>query len=57
MTFDERKQAFEDYQAGVLGRAISIRAGAAGIYIGVRNEVQNFEPGRVIRAWDVWIDG
>ncbi|AKO99614.1 Oligopeptide ABC transporter, periplasmic oligopeptide-binding protein OppA (plasmid) [Marinovum algicola DG 898] len=55
LTFEERKKAFEDYQAGVLGKAISIRAGAAGIFIGVRDEVKNFEPGRVIRAWDIWL--
>lgn len=56
LSFEERKQAFEDYQAEVLGKAIAIRAGAAGIYIGVRNEVHNFTPGRVIRAWDIWLD-
>ena len=56
LTFEERKQAFEEYQAAVLGHAISIRAGAAGIYIGVRDEVKNFQPGRVIRAWDIWLD-
>lgn len=56
LTFEERKQAFEDYQGAVLDKAISIRAGAAGIYIGVRDEVKNFQPGRVIRAWDIWLE-
>ena len=56
MTFEIRKKGFEDYQAAVLGKAISVRAGAAGIYIGVRDEVHNFTPGRVIRAWDLWLE-
>ncbi|MHA3977142.1 ABC transporter substrate-binding protein [Halovulum sp. GXIMD14794] len=56
LTFEERKQAFEDYQAAVLGKALAIRAGAAGIYVGVRDEVHNFKPFRVVRAWDVWLD-
>lgn len=56
LTFEERKKAFAEYQAEVLGKAISIRAGAAGIFIGVRDEVKNFKPGRVVRAWDIWLD-
>ena len=56
MTFEERKQGFEDYQAGVLNNAYAIRVGATGVYNAVRNEAHGFRPYRVLRAWDVWID-
>lgn len=56
LTFEERKQGFEDYQAGVLNNAYAIRVGATGVYNAVRNEAHGFRPYRVLRAWDVWID-
>ncbi|OSP54009.1 ABC transporter substrate-binding protein [Pseudoruegeria sp. SK021] len=56
LTFADRKQGFEDYQAGVLNNAYSIRVGATGLYLAVRNEVHDFKPYRVFRAWDVWVD-
>lgn len=56
LTFEDRKKGFEDYQAGVLNKAYSIRVGATGVYIAVSNEVHGYKPYRVLRAWDVWLD-
>lgn len=55
LTFEERKQGFEDYQGAVLDNAYSVIAGASGIFVAVRNEVEGFTPYRVLRAWDVSI--
>ena len=55
-TLAERKAAADRFYARVTDQVFAIKLGDNGLLQAVRNEVKNFKPYRVPRAWGVWLE-
>ncbi|MSP49651.1 MAG: ABC transporter substrate-binding protein [Alphaproteobacteria bacterium] len=55
-TLAERKAAADRFYARVTDQAYAVKLGDNGLLQAVRNEVKNFKPYRVPRAWGVWLE-
>ncbi|MBL8690496.1 MAG: ABC transporter substrate-binding protein [Rhodospirillaceae bacterium] len=56
LTLAERKAAAARFYTRVTDQAYSVRLGDNGLLQAVRNEVKNFTPYRIPRAWGVWLE-
>ncbi len=54
LTLEIRKRAFADFQRRMYEEFYAIKLGDFGIYQASTAKLQNFEPYRIPRMWDVW---
>ena len=52
----KRKQIFADFQKHMYDNAVAMKAGNYGLFQVASAKLKNFEPSRIPRMWDVWLE-